>query len=90
MASPSRGGVDRGCGRYTLHVEPAAELLNELLIGLRLGASEHMIYMGGDQPALARRFDRRKSAEQGHAIASAGNRGQHGYVFPVVWQPRLC
>ena len=47
-----------------------------------------MIHVGGDQPALARRLQRGQSAEQGHAIASPGNRHEDGQIFPVLRRPR--
>ena len=66
----------------------AAEVFHEGLIGVRLGAAELVVHVGRNQAALARHSDRFQPAEQGHAIAPAGNRRQDRQVFPFLRRPR--
>ena len=99
ISSPASGGldplaatagsrIDRGRRNFARQPQLPAKLLDKGLIGVRIRTPQLVIHVRGDQSALAGQFQCGQSAEQGHAIASPGNRHEDGQIFPVLRRPR--
>jgi hypothetical protein len=88
-ASSRLQAVASGVGRLTAaadferDVQVLGELADESLVGVRFCSPQVVIEMGGENAAFAgRSFQLHQAPEQGHAIRTAGNGDEGGYVLP--------